>query len=58
MDLNTGALAASLNLPPTMGPFKEFGLIPGDRLTRRLGDPRLDAGSPRQTLLAGKKTGE
>jgi hypothetical protein len=28
VDLNTGALTASLNLPPATGSFKEFGLIP------------------------------
>jgi len=28
VDLNTGAVTASLNLPPATGSFKEFGLIP------------------------------
>ncbi len=28
VDVNTGAVTASLNLPPATGSFKEFGLIP------------------------------
>jgi len=28
VDLNTGAVTASLNLPPATGSFKEFGLVP------------------------------
>jgi hypothetical protein len=28
VDLNTGAVTASLNLPPATGSFKELGLIP------------------------------
>jgi hypothetical protein len=28
VDLNTGAVTASLNLPPVTGSFKQFGLIP------------------------------